>query len=89
MNFFRLLYEDKPLTTVSVWRVGTQTDITRHQQLREQRSDFLDCQYRRCIVGVGTWTPLILKEEAWEISESKCEGTESCQYKSSGSNNQL
>lgn len=48
------------LTTVSVWRVGAQADVARHQQLWEQRSDFLHRQYRRRVVRVGARAPVIL-----------------------------
>lgn len=55
------------LTTVSVWRVGTQTDVAGHQQPREQRPDLLHCLYGWRVAGVCTRAPLVLpaRSDKW------------------------
>ena len=58
------------LTTVSMWGVGTEADVTGHQQVREKRLYLLHSQHSRSIVCVCTRTSLILRgwqgvQEIW------------------------
>ena len=65
---------------MSMRRVGTQADVTRHQQLREQGADLLHRQDGRRVVCVRAGTSLVLtgtRQEAKKgfVCLSECDRT--------------
>lgn len=70
------------LTTVTMWRVRTETHITSQHQIREQSSQFLHSLNSRSVISVSPRASLILKEKALYQDLYKCHKILTVQQKS-------